>query len=88
MIPLLTNDLLIKIKKKVGTFTDLETLLGTRFDDLETAFKTKVDTLESNLTTKLVAIKSDMIVKVDIMETKLTNMVNPNLSDLDSDFGQ
>jgi len=75
-------------KKSESQFHVLETLLGTKFDNLETTLKTKVDSQESYLTIKLDAIESAMIVKVDAVETKLTNMVNPTLSDLDSDFGQ
>jgi len=75
-------------KKSASKFNVLEKSLRARFDDLETALKSKVDLLESNLIVKLDATETTMIAKVDVMETKLIAMVNPNLSDLDSDFKQ
>jgi len=72
----------------VNRFNALKTLLESRFEELETAMKAMVDLLESNLKNKLDSLEADMAIKVDVMEAKVTNMVCPKFSDMDSDFGQ
>jgi len=87
------DELETALKAKMDSFvapkTDaLESLINTKIDGLENFVNVKMNDMDTYVTTSIDLNDTIMIAKVDAVEARLTALVNPHLSDLDSDFGQ
>jgi len=55
---------------------------------LETFVNVKMNDMDTYVTSSIDLSDAVMIAKVDAVEARLTELVNPHLSDLDNDFRQ
>jgi len=73
----------------ISSKTDaMESFIKTRIDSLETFVNVKMNDMDTYITFSIAINDATMIAKVDAVEARLTVLVNPHLSDLDSEFGQ